>query len=637
MSRREPSTRLRRMRLTVLDSSEDAAAGASPEPAGEAERLFLEALRLVYREQDFAGALERFQEARRWFDGALEKGECLIEEAHVHSLQADGIAASAALEEALKILPAEPPELRGEVCRQRARLLSHRGLLAEALEAHLAARPWYEAHPEPGLAEFHGVGCWIRERLGDMEGWAAEVRELVRLDPDKLALHKLPQPGAATTARCEKLCAGLDRLLAEPRDDHTWLVALKAMSLFIARQTEEAVALLEGELPRLGEGRSDEGADAAFERAFVRQLAGKCYLKLEQPRKALACFEAARRDRGPSFDLTLDLAMVHESLGHFDRALEFYEGLEGGDESSRTAARRAVLNERLQRKREAVEAWRQVNERAPKNRSALVRLALLNAELERDEDALQWLDRAIQATGPEPTLLLTRGRVKFRLGRLKAAQKDARRALELLEPLVAEYGEETDLPDPGSGDAPPPAGDPEGSGDHPVMLGSAARLVAEGRLLLAKVLHATGRLAEARELVAHVLEEQPDNSEALLLQGDCSRNLGDARSAVETYKSVIDKILCETLLKDGLKLAGQGRINEALAKFQAARERFPENWEVFYSMAQAHAALGDMDAAAKHLAIARKTNRDVLRQAEQDESFASFRGTEAWQALRGEG
>lgn len=615
------TTRLRLMKTAVLENP-----GSETPAENEAEALFVQGLAALLHQQDFKGALENFRKARERFEDPSEKGVCFIEESHIHSMLGRADSAIASLNQARAVLPEDRSDLRGEASFVLARLLSGQGDFEGALAQHYESKPYYEHRENLNLADYYGFETWLQEKRADFQGWANAVRSLVMINPDKLALHRIPPENERTRARCEGIVAGLDVLIAETEDaaGKEWARALKAMTLYIARQPEKALDILSAIAP---EHRSD----------FMDHLTGKCLLRLQRPEEALLLLERVAAERS-YFDLSLDLAMVYEVLGKYEEALNYYQRLgELDPDQVLPIAREALLKDSLNDKVAAMEAYRRLTERDPKNRAALSRLALLNAELGRDEDALQCLNRALKGTGPEPTLLIARARVLLRQGELKTALKDGNRALELLEPLIVNRGEEVTIPTPGSADAPAPAGNPEAVGDiSGRMVESATKVMAQGRLVLAQIYHGMGRTEEAEQFVDYVLAELPENEEAQLLKGDCARAKGSARDAADSYKNLIDQILCDTLLRDGLALSIEGRFSEALVKYRAAYEKFPRNWKVFYNAALAYTQLGEFDPAVKYLAIARKINKDIWVMVEDEAQFQQLRESELYKRFHGE-
>jgi len=621
----KPKTRLRMLRRALVEGGGATALAEPPKPESPAEALFFEGLILCYREQDFSASLDCFRRARENFDGFLEQAECLLEEAQIRTLLGQSTEAAEALRLAARTFPAERADLSGEASFHLARLLASSGDFQGALAAHKDSKAYYESRDDLGLPEYHGFETWVMEQLGDFDGWSKAVRALVKADPDKLALHRIPPSNERTLRRCDAIAAGLDALLRDQaRSDRGWLLGLKAMALYIARKSEQALRLLE---PLV----AGEGADP-----FLEHLTGKCLLRSQQPELALKKFQRCLEARGEYFDLCLDLAMVHEILGHFSEAIDYYERLEELDPSQvLPTARAAILNDNLNRKPEAAAAYERMTERDPKNQTALVRLALLNASLQRDQVAQQWLDRALQAIGPDPSLLVIRGQVLYRLNAPAKAMKDFRRALSLLDPLIANEGGGVTVPSPGAADAPAPAGAPEAAaGTIPEARNSAVRLRAQAQLGLARIHSEKGRHEESAELVEAVLVDAPDNDEALLLRGDCARAIGSHREAVDSYKSVIDRILSESLLKDGLALYLAGRYSEALQKYRDAYARFPKNWRVFYNAALAYSQLGEMNNAINYLRIAQKINSEVRELVATEPQWSALRSSDHYAEYR---
>lgn len=608
------------MRTALLEDPE-----APLETQTQAETMFVQGLALVLHKQSFPEALECFQKARELFPEATEQGECLIEEARIHSLLGQNGEAVEALQAALSRFADDQKTLRAEANSQLARLFAGMGQFAECLAAHQASKWLYKVRPSLSMGDFYGFETWLSEQLEDWHSWSLAVRQLVVINPDKLALHRIPPTTDATLERSRKISAGLDECIAKHGEDAGtvgWWRALKAMLCYITRRPEEALVHLEPLLEQ----------EDLPDRVFIHHLAGKSYFKLQRSEDALKCFNKALAFGGEYFDLILDVAFVTEELGDYEAAIKHYEAVQGLDPSQvLPLARAALLHETLNQKAEAVSAYQRLSEADPKNRTALVHLALLNAELRRDEEALAGLNKALKLTGPDPTLLTTRAQIHYRRKQWKNAQKDASRAVELLEPLTLKTKQGALVDAPNKQDAPSPAGDPQGLKskdlDQPVV---ATSRLAQARLILAQTLYALSRIDEAADLVDKVLEELPNNDAALLLKGDCSRALGSPEEAVESYKNLIDSLVCESLLRDGLAHYAGGRYNEALVKYRAAYERYPKNWAVFYNSALAYAQLGNHESAIHYLLVARKYNKNVPVMVEAEEQFEALREHEQY-------
>lgn len=608
MSSLSRSPRLRELRLRP-----ELASAQSDAPI--AERCFARALRQAVEEQDFVAALASLKEARERFTGESERAECSLEEAHIHSLLGRVDDSLAVLGRVISEL-SERHELWFEANYQSAQLLASRGDYEAALIPLSRSRPHYEADSTLGLGDYYGFEAWVHEQRGDFAAWARSLRALLENDPDKLALHKLPPDTEATQRRCARLCQGLIELEARTQDpgERRWIFTVRAMTLFIGRDYKSARSLLEDLL--LENDRE----------AFVDHLAGKCLLRMDDAPRARDCLERAAQAGPIYFDLLLDLAMAQEACDDDVSAHATYQRLMAiAPQDIVPILRSAAVKERSSDWPAAAEAYQRAQECDPTNRTALVRLALLNAELGRDDDALKGLGRALQVVGNDPGLLIARARVQRRLGLDKPALRDASRALESLEPLLVsstgagsrEVASAEDQLDASEGHAPPRR--------RRLTARTARRLASQAQIVLARINFESGRHEEADRLVRSVLDDKPDDEEALLLSGDIARVRGTTRDAVDSYKAFIDKILCKTLLDDGARLCERGEFNEALRKYRQACERFPKNWEVFYRAALAYAALDQLNLALQYLQIAARLNREVPALALDEPGFALLR------------
>lgn len=111
--------------------------------------------------------------------------------------------------------------------------------------------------------------------------------------------------------------------------------------------------------------------------------------------------------------------------------------------------------------------------------------------------------------------------------------------------------------------------------------------------------HQAGRLAEAIELYQQVLEQDPDNADALHLLGNAACQLGDSELAVSlifrAHELFPDNLGYLNSL--GMAFRAQGQFEQSLACYVKAREMAPEAASVLFGMANTQQAMGDVDAA----------------------------------------
>ncbi|MBI3724117.1 tetratricopeptide repeat protein, partial [bacterium] len=334
-------------------------------------------------------------------------------------------------------------------------------------------------------------------------------------------------------------------------------------------------------------------------------VAGRCLLRRRKPVAASARLARAA-ELQPHPDVLLDLSRAQERAGDLEGARATLERLVLLEPRPAVLARLARTALALDRKEEALSAYLRASGRDARRESALsARIGLLLTELGRDRDARRWLDRALRVSGGDPELLLARGRVLARLGRPRRAYADVLRATEALETARA------------SGDA------------------EATALLAKARFQKGSVLAQLGRPQEALLDLDLSLELDPGLDDAILLKGDCARSLGRHTEAIDLWKELIDRKLCQKLLRDGVALYEEGKYATALVQYREAFERFPKGWEVFYRTAQAYARLGESAPALKYLAIALKINRNVRLLLEKDPAVARLRGTPEFRELLG--
>ncbi len=557
-------------------------------------------LLLLYRDQDFERALAAFAGARELLaavasgssgseETALLRAEACFEEARTLELLGRDQEARAAAGAALAGFP-EGSVRAGRAAMLLARLEATRGELDLALAAHRRSRPYYESPEGPGLAEFHGFHAWLAERRRDPRAWVRALRELCAQDPR--AIRAVARRGPRRRARrLLRLLRRLERALLMA-EEGGWADA-EAQADLAATLTFEGLLLLRLERPQraLKKLRKAIAREPVSLGWLAYQLAGRCLLARPRPVAATARLERAAELAPGIPEILLDLARARQRAGDLEGARRTLEALAAREPNAAVLSRLGRAAEAVDRKEQALEAYLAVTAQGARHERVLgARIGLLLTDLGRDEEARSWLDRALEASGGDPELLVARARVLARLGRPERAWRDLERAVAALE-ATSDRAQATEL-------------------------------LAEARFHQGVVLARLGRPAEALAALDRCLALAPEREEALLLKGDCARSLGRVQEAVELWKEVIDHKLGGALLKDGVALYDAGRYVDALRKYREAFDRFPKGWEVFYRTAQAYAKLGESAPALKYLAIALKINRNVRMLLEKDPAVA---------------
>jgi predicted O-linked N-acetylglucosamine transferase (SPINDLY family) len=111
-----------------------------------------------------------------------------------------------------------------------------------------------------------------------------------------------------------------------------------------------------------------------------------------------------------------------------------------------------------------------------------------------------------------------------------------------------------------------------------------------------------GNLSQAESLCLSILQQQPDNAEALQLLGVMAHQLGKLKEAIFYYRQLIAlrPNQVEIYYYLGGALDQQGQLEEAIAYYQQALALKPDYAEVHYDLGTAFKRQGNLSAAIKH-------------------------------------
>ncbi len=507
-------------------------------------------------------------------------------------------------EEDLAVACGEPGSERWSVCQhERAGLALRlsdfpraRALLLEIVavapepaalerlaELHLELEEWEEArgyhartHAARGFAD---TNHWVREALlaerdGKLRAFALAVARVTEAWPEARPWDLARRGQAAEPAQLERWLEGL----REPAEAEEWLLA----GLIHEEQgaLDDAVGAFQAALlvdPRLAQ--ADHGI-------------ARCALRGEDPPRALHHLRHAvgtyrRALRSAPDSLLADLADAAERGGAGEEALAAYREL-----ASRANPQPEIYEAIAQilegdgRLSEAANAFSDAAALAPNDPSYLLRAGNLLLKSGRPGSALSAFQRTLEL-GPNAAAHLGKARCEEELERHDAALVSYRAALEL-------------------------------AGEAPMRLEA---LRGQGRVLLA--MEEYGK--EAKVAVAKLLEDSPDDRDGLVLLGDLKRAEGDFDEAARAYSRALDKSLRDSLLCEGVRLAGERRYTQALKCFTEAQRCFPPDGELFYAIASVYGQMNTPNKAASYLEMALELWPEAGRMAEKDAAFELVR------------
>jgi tetratricopeptide (TPR) repeat protein len=482
-----------------------------------------------------------------------------------------------------------------ELLDQAARAHERAGDPERALGRHRQALPLYR-DVRGDMAGYHAREAELLERLGLYAELCTCYGRLVEIDPDRvLFAQPAGRPSTETTKRLKNLLQGINEVLGRSPGALVPRV-LKAGLFYRLGRYRNAASLLRRTI------------ETGPEHWFAWHLRGKVQLKMGKRSAARASFQRART-LGPTYlDLLRDTALVRELCGELEDADDVYREIEASWPGDEAMLRRAArVRERLGRLEEAYESYRLLAVQVlPPEPALLERLADLARRLGRPGVSEEHLAELLELLGPEPTeerlrVFLRRAEVRAdAVGAHEAALRDVRVVLDGARRL-----------------APGPC--------RQLRLEAATRL-----------LESFDRPEDALELVDAILEDAPDDVDALLLRGDALFKAKRFEDSVSCYTSAADRRLADALLEEGRRLFDEERFDKALGKWTEAFSKDPRAWEIHYCAAAAYARLGQPDPAARYIEAAAKQNPGALALMQQDRNFDLVRDAEVFAQLGGQ-
>ncbi|BAY17317.1 TPR repeat-containing protein [Anabaenopsis circularis NIES-21] len=108
-----------------------------------------------------------------------------------------------------------------------------------------------------------------------------------------------------------------------------------------------------------------------------------------------------------------------------------------------------------------------------------------------------------------------------------------------------------------------------------------------------------GRFFEAEQIYTQILQEQPNQVDALYLSGTLAHQLGDTEKAIAFYRQtlVINPALASVHSNLGIALKQQGLLTEAIQHYQEAIALQPNSAQFHYNLGLAFQQLGNLEAA----------------------------------------
>jgi protein O-GlcNAc transferase len=111
-----------------------------------------------------------------------------------------------------------------------------------------------------------------------------------------------------------------------------------------------------------------------------------------------------------------------------------------------------------------------------------------------------------------------------------------------------------------------------------------------------------GKLEQAREIYARILETSPQHPDALHLYGLASHQLGNHQEAVTYIRYAVEQVPDQPVLRNNLgdALRKSGNFEEALVQLEIALELRPDYAGAHQNLSSVYAQMGEHDAALGH-------------------------------------
>ncbi len=578
-----------------------AAAPGAPEPLVAKARL------LRARGGEHTAALRALRRALSCASAPRRRAEILREYGALLEPIGRHREAAAAFEEAIELLEcagrqpvaggAETTELE-TLYDLASRAHERAGHYERALVRHRGAIGLYR-EVRGDLGAYYAREAELLERLGRYAELCVCYERLVHIDPDRvLFAQPAGRPGLETATRIKNLLAGVNQVLSRQPGALVPRV-LKAGLFYRLGRYRNARALLRRAIER------------GPEHWFAWHLLGKVELKMGRLEAAREALVRARAGGPVYLDLLRDMALVAELSGQLEEAQRLYREIETRWPGRHELLRRAAqVRERLGRLEDAYETYRllavQLLEVDPE---LLERLAQLALRLGRTDAAERHIEECLEAIGdPHSEQAL---RMRLRRAELRAARSAEQGRMEALEEVRAVLALLRGLPP-----------------------GVARRLRLEAASCLLEPL---GCIEEALEVIDALLQDGPDDLDALVLRGDALFKAKRFEDAVACYTHVADRRLADALIEQGQRLFEEKRFDKAIGKWNEAFSKDPRAWEIHYCAAAAYARLGQPEAAVRYLEAAARQNPGALVLMHHDANFDAVWDSEPFVRLRGGG
>jgi tetratricopeptide (TPR) repeat protein len=292
------------------------------------------------------------------------------------------------------------------------------GTLAEAqryAEALATAR-WLIAHEPEGLRGWFALAD-AHEKLGDPVAAEAALREALEQHPGELALYGAIARGRRDRGDREGEIAVYREILAFEPDHQATHIAL-AEALIQAERLAEAIPVLEEverahpddlrTVLRLGflefESGDYEDARRRFARALelnpeqheVDYFLGVTLRRLNRPDEAIAAFERVPDTHERFPEARTQIAGIYEKRGEFERAIAEVERARSHGEARPLDLYVASLRSRAGDFEGALAFLQGLLDASPDDAELLYNIGVIHGEAKRTDDALRWMERALE-------------------------------------------------------------------------------------------------------------------------------------------------------------------------------------------------------------------------------------------------